>query len=271
MIYNTLITKINRARFHYTCLLHGFHVWCDGDPVRYETRETGLDAGYRKIVTSLHFNGNPPVEWNIIVGDLLQQLRSVFEHISFNANHGAMLSKSKQKSLNFPILPEENEENYNKKILSNKLFTPKFIDFANRLRPYLDGNTPLCHLHKLAVIDRHRNVSTTCAGVFSKKWGMKVGNDGRPFDGYDPARAFSFIPHTDHLPSQPRPIVDGEDVAYEIVPRGKESLFSVHVETSLMLNEPDVCSPLPAAMALANYIQITEDAVVLAKKMRIIS
>jgi hypothetical protein len=132
------------------------------------------DRHRQLIAVTPHGFSEPRLEWGIILGDVLHQLRTVLDHIVYDiaTRRHSTLNAKEERSLHFPIFERLQEFSADWRVSQPWRGSPTFWDYVvghdaftelklaqpyerNKATPTSD---PLWHLHKLDIIDKHRTI-----------------------------------------------------------------------------------------------------------------
>lgn len=155
---DTDLLKIKRAERHLSELKTLFR---KKRPFEYCLR-TNYKTGERS--TYVKEDMDAIYESSIIMGDVIHNLRSAIDHTYWQNTEKYEPDEKKRRKIQFPIVDEEGE-------LKNRIGDPKsflsklpkkFVDVIEGLRPFrTGGNSLLCHIHDLDIIDKHKALIPT--------------------------------------------------------------------------------------------------------------
>lgn len=111
------------------------------------------EASSGDLIFVAKVNMLPPIEWSILVGEILHHLRSVLDQLIWQL----MLASGRQpdSKTEFPIC-ESAPKLQSAKVM--KYLDPVSLAVINELKPYLGGNDLLWKLHRLDITDKHRHL-----------------------------------------------------------------------------------------------------------------
>jgi len=125
----------------------------------------GYDPLTDEFIVRVQITKPIPLEWGLIIGDVLHNLRSALDSLVFELaeRHAGGLGVQEVRKIQFPICDRpgtfQTEVKQKKKLLH---VTPKAVAEAERLQPYMPtawpGGNPLGILRDLSDIDKHRKL-----------------------------------------------------------------------------------------------------------------
>jgi hypothetical protein len=183
--------KFDRAERHIEALEAIVAAFVERHP--YEVRQTVVDGGE---VNSFHFTDDPDPDIPLIVGDILFNLRSGFDHVI-----AALVKPAHRRNVLFPILHQpvwdiphqvgENtvltKERERWDGLVKRLAHPEAIDVLKAVQP-LDSRAqpPMMHpldvLNWLSNVDKHRQLSVVLTGLDKARSRLVMRGSGRIVD-----------------------------------------------------------------------------------------
>jgi hypothetical protein len=115
-------------------------------------------------VFRFHGNLELPLNWSVIIGEALHDLRSALDHLAWQLVDAHSPGKG-SKSTEFPIF--DSSEKYETRVKAKiKGASDKAIDIAKSLKAYKGGND-IFFVHALNIIDKHRMLVTTGMARFA--------------------------------------------------------------------------------------------------------
>jgi hypothetical protein len=107
----------------------------------------------------MRISEQPPESFSLIIGDAIHNMRSSLDLLvcAFVRVEG-----KSDKRVQFPIARDANSLEEAIKQANVHRASPKAVDFIRALKPYEGpgGNTALCDIHKLDILDKHRLIIT---------------------------------------------------------------------------------------------------------------
>ncbi len=166
--------KLKRAHDHLEVLRDELAAFTAGKPYRiaHKPNADGSEHIFRAQVRE-----EPPPLLSVIIGDALQNMRSVLEHLAWGLTP-LSTRQTDERSIGFPICAsrqafEQTDRNspsgYNTRTGMHKIWTmaPKVRTAIKQLQPYHTGHDHLLLLNELARVDRHQ--SLRLVGAFSRE------------------------------------------------------------------------------------------------------
>lgn len=158
---NSAYLKVKRAEKHHAELAQMFKM-CKPFGYYLETNcKTGKRATFAKR------NVEIANEAAVIIGDVLHNLRAAIDHAYWNCTEKHAKSDGERKSIQFPITSTETALRDSVLPGLPSRVSQEFAQALANLKPYRDGgNTLLCAIHDLDVLDKHKLLVPT--GNFTK-------------------------------------------------------------------------------------------------------
>ena len=160
-------TKLERAKQHYAELEAALASLFAINPYKISTRRN--DEG--RLVYYLSGVTDIPVEFSLIAGDVIQNLRSALDHLAY-----ALWVKEadgqgrREEKIYFPI--DKDQASYNKnKADKTQGISQQSLAIMDSLNPYPSGNDVLWRIHKLNNNDKHRLLVTVGSAFQSLDFG----------------------------------------------------------------------------------------------------
>jgi hypothetical protein len=158
--------KLQRAQEHLHTLDTEIAKFKAGKPYRVTRKQ---DRARRKSVYSLWEKASPPSNWALLIGDCIHNFRCVLDHLAYDVVTRYSKPTPAEKDIGFPIMLNRSQFTRNRiqKYLGRR---PRqgFKAAVERLQPYKrrqDINVyPLWILHRLDIIDKHRQLLATSMG-----------------------------------------------------------------------------------------------------------
>jgi hypothetical protein len=156
--------KVERAYHHINELDRVLAAFIKSNPYEVVIEE---DPHTKQVLYCLSRNADIPVDVSLIVGDILQNLRSSLDHLAYAlvvANNQTPNTKTY-----FPITEEVPEPTNPKSDFSRKVcgMSQDAINTILLLKPYKGGNHALWGLHALNNWDKHNLIVTVGASLFT--------------------------------------------------------------------------------------------------------
>jgi hypothetical protein len=142
--------KIGRARTHLEELETEVKKYFQTTPFQAETSE---DPETGDLVTRLKIISQPPVEWGVIIGDIIHNLRSALDLLV-----SALLlanGKTPNKSCGFPVYSGK-DEFMKDGVKRVKGLSAEALELIMTIKPYKEENLRLWQLHQLNILDKHQ-------------------------------------------------------------------------------------------------------------------
>lgn len=237
-------TKSPRARVHLVSLQGLIEGYLAGKPYEMSTRE---DTAAEQRVYFISAIGEPPPEIALLLGEILQNLRSALDHLAYQLCLVGGGTERDLRRVQFPIA--ETTGCFKRQLPAQ---TAGMTDAAVRtiieLRPHRGGNEWLLLLHRLNNIDKHRTLVISggrAAGI------DVLGLIGQALrEGFEPDTTLFLRPADDGFPLSVGSVMLREPL------RTKPHDQLVKVE--LAFNEPDLRTGLPLADTLGGLVRNVE-------------
>lgn len=163
--------KIERANQHIEELKAAVLAFKATDPYKISTKR---NPQTRELVYYIVSAEPIPAPIAAILGDILQNLRSVLDHLAYQLFIAAGGDPAKSAHIYFPIFDDISA--YKAKSLGKvQGIKQNAIDAIDAIKPYKGGNDTLWLLHKLNNIDKHRLVITVGAAFSEFNIGQHLG------------------------------------------------------------------------------------------------
>lgn len=180
------LAKIQRAIHHTNDLRIKIDEYFAKTPFELVTKS---DKKTGEVTHYVRKNHPIPVEFSLIIGDAVHNLRSALDLTMF-----AMIGEKARKpdAVQFPFAKKADDFQNSIKSRQVELAGSAVLNVINQLKPYGGGNELLYMVHRLDIEDKHKLIITTAA---SAEIGNKDFSDMIPLikDGYDA----KFIIHMD--------------------------------------------------------------------------
>lgn len=153
---DSAILKIQRAEDHYATLNELLN---KERPFGYFI-ETNFKSGQR--ATFAKRNEEVANKAAIIIGELIHSLRAALDHTYWACTEQFAQSNQEKRHIQFPI--KDTEDKFKKFVTTGlcKRLPESFTSALASLRPYReDGNTNLCLVHDLDIVDKHKSLIPT--------------------------------------------------------------------------------------------------------------
>jgi len=161
--------KLARARRHYTELETVLKMFLSTNPYKISTRRN--DAG--KLVYYLSDVADAPAELSLIAGDVIQNLRSALDHLTYDLWLKEANGQSGQTKIYFPIDKDQASYDSNKARRTRGI-SAQSLAIIDSLRPYSGGNDVLWRIHTLNNRDKHRLLVTVGSSFHSMDVGAHL-------------------------------------------------------------------------------------------------
>jgi len=193
-----------------------------------------------------------PLEVTLIVGDVLQNLRSSLDHLACHLIRKGKGTVTTQSC--FPIAGEAAK--YVPSFFDRKIegMRQEAKDAIHAIKPYKGGNDALWRIHELNKIDKHRLLLTACS--------THIGRSATPSERATIQKIFM-----DSHPGQAAPDLKGHLISIPSVPlKAGDELCTIHHSEleqevkfliDVSLNEPQIieCKPIvPALYELSELV-----------------
>ena len=153
--------KLKRAEKHHAELAQLFK---KSKPFGYYL-EMNCKTGKRAIFAKR--NEDIANEAAVIIGDVLHNLRAAIDHAYWNCTEKYAKSDGERRNIQFPITSTETALKDSVLPSLPSRVSQEFVHALESLKPYRDGgNLPLCAIHDLDVVDKHKLLVPT--GNFTK-------------------------------------------------------------------------------------------------------
>jgi len=169
--------KVKRARDHLELFNQEVHSYVKRNPIGIETKlhpQLARQPEYDLIIL-LRIKEEPPAQLSALAGAFCYELRSCLDHLAFalSSTHTANLSEKDAASIGFPIF--KGKDLFSRKdakdhpatssgLYKMRLIQPEAQSIIEGLQPYHSGNSTVLHplwmLHRLNIIDKHRQLIT---------------------------------------------------------------------------------------------------------------
>jgi hypothetical protein len=161
--------KLERAKRHFTELETALASYFATIPYKVSTRRDG--AG--KLVYYLSEVGELPVEFSLITGDVIQNLRSALDHLAYDLWVKEANGRGRGDKIYFPI--DKDEASYNRsKVNKTQGISAQSLSIIDSLKPYPGGNDALWRIHTLNNRDKHRLLVTVGSSFGSLDIGSHI-------------------------------------------------------------------------------------------------
>lgn len=241
--------KLERAKRHYAELETTLASFFATTPYKINTRRNGEG----KLVYFLSEVTDAPIEFPLIAGDVIQNLRSALDHLAYDLWVKEANGQGRGDKIYFPI--DKDLASYNKtKTGKTQGISQQSLAIIDSLNPYSGGNDILWRIHTLNNRDKHRLLVT----VGSSFQSMDLGADMMAI-----MRKMSGI--RDNLPDlsllvQPAdnlfPLTVGEELFIGGV--DDEENPNMQFRFSVLLNEPGVVEGEPVTDVLSAMVAEVE-------------
>ncbi|HTA04418.1 MAG TPA: hypothetical protein VK802_28855 [Streptosporangiaceae bacterium] len=147
--------KLERAKRHFAELETALASFFAITPYKISTRRNDE----RKLVYYLSDVAVVPVDFSLVTGDVIQNLRSALDHLAYDLWLNEANGQGRGDRVYFPI--DKDEASY-KKNKSGKTqgISAQSLAVIDSLRPYAGGNNTLWRIHALNNLDKHRLLVT---------------------------------------------------------------------------------------------------------------
>jgi hypothetical protein len=162
--------KLNRADEHFRALDAQIPVFLDSEPHEFRRH---IDAEAGRYSVAVHVKRDPPIEWSVIVGEFVHNLRSALDHLVWQL---VILSGNQPVpgpgGNQFPIFTKKPGDMRRRTTLFNRQLrgVHRAMRAAiNRIQPYHAGSS--AHLRPLAVLadlsneDKHQAILPSYAAI----------------------------------------------------------------------------------------------------------
>jgi hypothetical protein len=147
--------KLERAKRHYAELETALASFFATTPYKISTRRNDE----RKPVYYLSEVTDVPVEFSLIIGDVIQNLRSALDHLAYDLWVREANGQGREGRIYFPI--EKDQASYNRnKADKTRGISQQSLAIIDTLSPYPGGNDVLWRIHTLNNRDKHRLLVT---------------------------------------------------------------------------------------------------------------
>lgn len=164
--------KIAHAREHLHSLKKDVGLYLESNPCAIGLRR---DPESRRLVYFVDHIGATPLRFSLLLGDVLQNLRSALDHLAFQLVWVGS-GKLPSNHVYFPIA--DNRSKYvEQRRWQLKGAAPQAIAQVDALSPYRDGNELLWKLHRLSIVDKHRVLITAGSAFRSVNIGPMMMRD----------------------------------------------------------------------------------------------
>jgi hypothetical protein len=211
-----VLLKLDRAYEHLDVLGDEITAFSDREPAPFGFRTEKTPRGDEGVEYVLYavIREKPPPEFSLIIGDVVQNLRSALDHLVYAL---APPKVRRKRQTQFPIFTDE---------CRFKVLSPPMIEgiagdertLLERVQPYnatnVPDNDPLAILNKLSNLDKHRLLIPTIAAISemsvwiaSSNADIKVGFlNGGPVEHGAKIVGFTATPKdpTEHMQVQPQ-------------------------------------------------------------------
>lgn len=206
-----------------------------------------------------------PLEVTLIVGDVLQNLRSALDHLAchlIRKGAGTITSQSC-----FPIAGDAAK--YVPSFFHRKIegMRQEAKDAIHAIKPYKGGNDALWRIHELNKIDKHRLLLTACS--------THIGRSATPSERTQLQQLFM-----DSHPGQSAPNLKGHLISIPSVPlKAGDKLCTIHHSEleqdvkfliDVALDEPQIIECQPVIKALYKMSVVVTDIVLSFDRMRLL-
>ena len=151
----TLQVKLERAKQHHSELEAALKNFFSTSPYKIRTRKN--DAG--KLVYYVSDVADLPVTIPLIIGDVIQNLRSALDHLAYDLWTKEAGGRGREDKIYFPIDKDEASYNSNKARKTQGI-SAQYLAIIDSLSPYPGGNDSLWRIHTLNNRDKHRLLVT---------------------------------------------------------------------------------------------------------------
>jgi hypothetical protein len=163
-----VFAKLNRAEHHMQGLSAAIDAFLAQQPSPWSYRvetEVAAGEGTRYIVRAV-IREPPPLQWALIIGDALQNLNSVLDHLAWELT----APSARTATTYFPVFEVEDKFLKSRNVkAAMEGFYPEHRAFFEHSQPYLWPQHPSLHplalLRRLANIDKHRVLVTPTTAV----------------------------------------------------------------------------------------------------------
>jgi hypothetical protein len=158
--------KVQRARRHYAELEVALKSFFSTNPYKFRTRKN--DAG--RLVYYVSDVTDIPVEFSLIIGDVIQNLRSGLDHLAYELWAKEANGRGREDKIYFPIDKDAASYNRNKAGRTQGI-SAQALTIIDSLSPYPGGNDTLWRIHTLNNRDKHRLLVTVGSSFQSMDFG----------------------------------------------------------------------------------------------------
>ncbi len=201
--------KLARADEHLHTLDAEIPAFLDSNPHTYRGH---IDREARRYVVTVHIHRPPPIEWSVIVGDFVHNLRSALDHLVWQL---VIVSGNAPRSgpggNQFPIFTYKPGDMRRRNNRFNKQLRgvhPSIRAAIHRIQPYRAGDAalrrPLAVLADLSNEDKHQAILPSYAAIPPQP--LENGIDLSPVELIDVAMFERMEIHAN------KPLVDGAEV-----------------------------------------------------------
>lgn len=152
----TINAKIGRAEKHLKDLEAEVQSFFKSQPYQVDVRR---DSRSQKLVYYLASVRNMPPDIPVITGDVLHSLKNALDHLAYQLAHIGTNGKGPFKHIYFPIA-DDDKKYKNQRMGQLRGLRPDAIKAIDAIKPYKGSNDLLWQLHKLNIIDKHRQLVT---------------------------------------------------------------------------------------------------------------
>lgn len=149
-------SKIYRAKQLKKELEKTLKIFFDSQPYKIDTKS---DAKSKRLIYYLTKADKVPEEIALIAGDIIQNLRSSLDHLTYKLFTVGSGNGTDGHHIYFPI-SEDFDQYENDKSRKTVGLTQQAKDLIDAIKPYKDGNDILWKIHRLNIIDKHRLLVT---------------------------------------------------------------------------------------------------------------
>lgn len=247
--------RLYRAVQHLESLETELHRWLATDPVPVVKE---FDAKRSEYVFTVHDFPRPPVEFGLIIGDLVHNVRAALDNLTFalaQGEFGGVLPTKVAEKVGFPIAGDRplGKTARREKLKPLPAAARKIVE---DVQPYKRGDAfrydPLWWLRELSNIDKHRALHLT----FSANVGFKINPVNceaynRGFYGNRPLEGRTEIARIFVIPEDPSKEMDVEfeptfEIAFERRPPGEGNLVLPMLGDMISHVSEEVIRPLEA-------------------------
>lgn len=218
----------------------------------YDVR-TRIDLQTRRLIYYVAAVKEIPPRIKLITGDVIQNLRSALDHLTYKLFITAGGSSASSRHIHFPIAQDETTFNSADTQRKMKGIAQPAIDAISALKPYRCGNEILWQIQELNNRDKHRLLITAGASFGS----MDITAHMREGFGEILKSAGAILPSIFIEPAEKKfPLEVGDELFIDAP--DAEPNPSINFNFQLLINEPGIIEGarlLPTVRAMADEVE----------------